>query len=233
MNLNGIEFDLEESNGKWMLKAKENMPVDEFKKILAMAKAIGGAYNRKGGFIFDKKPVFDMPTQPEVSAQLEATEEKPAPAKKRGRKKTDKPKTVTDIEKKYEESKKKDISDSEKKAIKGVEFEVYPAATFGECVGYLNAVKIAMKNRTSEHQEMLDLLIEACKEDEELRQYITHKDYLNVFAKGAMNFCQKNNRVKDNFAEASAIEILDDVIAEYKKPVKKITPKKKEKEDKK
>lgn len=228
MNLNGIEFDLEESNGKWMLKVKENMPVDEFKKILAMAKAIGGTYNRKDGFVFDSKPVFDMPTQPEAPAQPEAVEEKPAPTKKRGRKKADKPKTVTDIEKNYEESKKKDISDSEKKAIKRVEFEVFPVASIEECEEYLNAWKLALKNRTSEHQEMLDLLIEACKDDEELRQYITHKDYLTVFAKGGSEFCKKANRVENNMAEASATEILDDIITEFKKPVKKVITKKKE-----
>ncbi len=228
MNLNGIEFDLEESNGKWMLKAKENMPVDEFKKILAMAKAIGGTYNRKGGFVFDSKPVFDISTQPEAPAQSEATEEKPASAKERGRRKADKPKTVTDIEKKYEESKRKDISDSEKKAIKGVEFEVFPVASIEECEAYLNAWRLALQNRDPEHQDMLDLLIDVCKEDEELRQYITHKDYITVFTKAGAKFCKDAGRIQDGAAEASAEEILEDVIAEFKKPVKKVTTKKKE-----
>lgn len=220
MKLNGYEVELNEVDGTWRMTLKESLPVTEFTRLLALVREHGGMYTRNEGFIFREKPDFSKPKSKPSVTKVAAPKTKEISVSK--------PKKVTDIEKKYEESKKNDLTKEEKKAVRGVEFEVYPTASVEECEEYLNAWKIAMKNRTSEHQEMLDLLIEACKDDEELRQYITHKDYLNVFFKASSNFCQKNKRVENGVAEASATEILDDIIAEFKKPVKKVTTKKKE-----
>ena len=229
MKLNGFEVELKEVAGTWRMTLKESLPVSEFSKILVLARKHGGVYSRNEGFVFTNKPDFNKPSS---VAKVSAPETKEALAPKKAKKEKapapEKPKTVTDIEKKYEENKKNELTKEEKKAVKGIEFEVYPVATFEECEEYLNAWKLALKNRDPEHQDMLDLLIESCREDEELRQYITHKDYLTVFAKGGADFCKKAKRIENNAAEASADEILDDVIAEFKKPVKKVTTKKKE-----
>ena len=221
MKLNGYEVELNEVNGTWKMTIKEFLPVTEFAKILAVVREHGGVYSRTDGFTFKEKPDFESEKEVKPESKVKTAK---------------KPKTVKEVEKKEEKkpSKRKEaepLTKEEVKAVKEtakVEFEVYPTASVEECEEYLNAWKIAMKNRTSEHQEMLDLLIEACKDDEELRQYITHKDYLNVFFKAGSNFCQKNKRVENGVAEASATEILDDIIAEFKKPVKKVTTKKKE-----
>lgn len=223
MKLNGFEVELKEANGKWKLEIKESLPVMEFTKILAIVREHGGTYTRNDGFTFNEKPNFGKVKKSKSEVKVAA------PTTKEPEKKVSVP---SDIEKKYEESKKKALTKKEAEAVKGVEFEVYPVASFEECEEYLNAVKIAMKNRDAEHQDMLDMLIEVCRTDEELRQYITHKDYLTVFAKGGAAFCKREKRIENNCAEASATEILDDVIAEFKKPVKKVVKKKKGKEDK-
>lgn len=107
---------------------------------------------------------------------------------------------------------------------KGVEFEIYPDASFEECEQFAAATKIALKNRTPEHQTFLDMLLERCKEDADLRRNFVRKDYLNMWSKGGFTFCQREKRMQVNSegmaGDASAEEILEDVINAYKEPVK-------------
>ncbi len=228
MQICGIEFTEAETNGKYCLTAVAMPTIEIFKEINKIAKAHGGVYIRPMSFIFNEKPDFDAEVT-EAPVQEPKAEEKPATKVLHLQTKA---KREAEAKKKAE-TEKKATKKTERKTTKpntekkGVEFEIYPPETIEKCAEHIEVLKDKFKD-SADHYVALRLLLEACTEDEELRSYLTHKDYEKMLNEGAQAWA-KEKEIKGNMVYCSisqVSELMPFVITAYKKPVVKQLSKK-------
>lgn len=102
---------------------------------------------------------------------------------------------------------------------KGVTIEVYPPSTIEECEAFFDKLK---KDKEwadqQEHKDFMDMIVKSCREDEELRAFVTHKDYYKTWENAGRTYCQK---VKNHKHGSTKEQLLPYMIAEYKKPIEK------------
>jgi hypothetical protein len=102
---------------------------------------------------------------------------------------------------------------------KGVEVVVYPASTVEECEEFFNKLKESKEwADQQEHKEFMDMIVKSCKEDEELRAFVTHKDYYKTWEAAGRTYCRS---VKEHKHGCTKEQLLPYMITEYKKPFEK------------
>ncbi len=221
---------IQQNNGLFVVEPKKKLDFNEFKEVLAIMKSHGGFYSKGARFLFKEDPTWLNEQAEELKA--EKTEEVKA--------------LIEATTKDYKEA-------------NGVEFEVHKAATYEECFAHINELAkqfgvdkqflvynailkkcedepelvnlIKEAHLLADHARMLQILSERCKEDEELRANLLHKDYGKMVVDGGKIAYQK---LKDkNHTALTADDIAEYVIAEYKKIEVKPAPAKKAEKPKK
>lgn len=193
----------QEGNGIWVVAPKKMPSYEEFKEINSVMKSHGGVYTKGARFHFREEPKW--------MTESNITEFKP--------KKTEaKPKKV--VEKPKPEPKPAE----EKPAI---EFEVYPPAELDECKKYAKSIlaKIDKDDCKEEHEKLLDLLIEACVTDDELRSNFIHTNYEKTFNAAGRKAAMELNKTCISYKR-----LFPYMVGEYKKVEVKKTTKKPTKE---
>ena len=133
---------------------------------------------------------------------------------------TEKLKAITaKVEAEKAEAKAKASVEKKPAEKKAVEIEVYPPASVEECVEFFNKLK---KDKAwideEEHQEFMDMILEVCQSDEELRAFVTHKDYYKTWENAGRTYVKS---VKEHKHGCTKKQLLPYMIDEYKKPIEK------------
>lgn len=187
-------------NGVWVVSPKVAPSYEEFKDILAIMKSHGGLYSKGAKFLFKDEPSWIN------------TEEELTPTK------------TKEVEQLVQAATK------DFKEERGIEFEIHKPATIDECEKYAKAAldPIDEDDCKDHHEILLNMLVEACKTDDELRASFTHKEYMKTFetaGRAAFNKLQK--------VSISPKALFPFMVEEYKKIETKPVPKTDKKETKK
>lgn len=214
MELCALKFEEKEIDGKYCLQPVDKITdVNKFQEVLKVVKAHGGLYSRTNGFMFETKPNFDEKLAPKVVEPVQ----KVVPAK------------VVEEKKAVKELDKPENKVPEKEIPKGVEFEVYTPISLDECGEYIKSLLEKKEFQAPDHQTLLKMILVKCKDNEQLRANLKHKDYSKMLTQGAAEWAKRNK--KSGNVCCTPDDICDDVIEKYKEAVVKKTkgPKKEKK----
>ena len=216
MEIKGIRFNVVSDNGAWFLKPERNLTFDEFKSVVDIMKSHHGVYVKGGQFRFTEEPTWTVeePTEPEVPMEIEET-----PMETED--------TVPDEEQPEVEITTSEIDEptEEPKETSGFTFEYNLPASIEECEEHARKVleEIDEDDCKDHHEILLNMLVEACKTDDDLRAQFTHKEYMKVFeASGRTAFSELKK------VSIGPKTLYPYILAEYKKIETKTVSKPKE-----